>query len=137
ASTNNRITSIHEPAAGELREEAVVNATAAVEGYVSAKLANDPAKGTGFSEDDLRMLWDALINLFEHDRSAARGKMATRRLIVYKHESDLGNAPAHKLFERVTVERKPGVVTPRNFTDYIVAVDSSSLPAGVELIEMV
>lgn len=108
-----------------------------VEGYVSARLANDPDKGTGFSEEDLSLVWEALVNLFEHDRSAARGKMASRRLIVFKHESDLGNAPAHKLFERVTVERKPGVVTPRDFTDYQVIVDGKDMPSGVELIEMI
>ena len=78
------------------------------EGYVSAKLANDVTKGTGFSEADLELLWDALINMFEHDHSAARGKMATRKLIVFKHDSDLGNAPSHLLFDRVKVERKPG-----------------------------
>lgn len=107
-----------------------------VEGYVSARLANDPAKGTGFSEDDLGLLWDALINLFEHDRSAARGKMATRKLIVFKHESELGNAPAHKLFERIKVQRKPEVVVPRDFSDYVVAIDGKNLPDGVEMIEM-
>jgi CRISPR-associated protein Csd2 len=107
-----------------------------VEGYVSARLANDPAKGTGFSEEDLTLLWDALVNLFEHDRSAARGKMATRKLIVFKHDSDLGSAPAHVLFERVQVRRKEGVLVPRNFSDYTVAVDRDNLPAGVELIEM-
>ena len=78
------------------------------EGYVSAKLANDEKKGTGFSEDDLALVWDALINMFEHDHSAARGKMASRKLIVFKHASDLGNAPSHLLFDRVTVTRKPG-----------------------------
>ena len=93
------------------------------EGYVSAKLANDPKKGTGFSEADLELLWDALVNLFEHDHSAARGKMATRRLIVFKHASDLGNAPSHLLFERVGVERKAGVTTPRSFSDYVVTVN--------------
>ena len=68
-----------------------------VEGYVSAKLANAENKGTGFSEDDLALLWDALVNMFEHDHSAARGKMATRKLFVFKHDSDLGNAPSHLL----------------------------------------
>ncbi len=106
------------------------------EGYVSAKLANHPDKGTGFSEDDLKLLWEALINMFEHDHSAARGKMATRKLIVFKHESDLGNAPSHLLFERVQVERKPGVAVPRKFSDYVVTIDKENLPQGVELIEM-
>ena len=76
-----------------------------VEGYVSAKLANDTTKGTGFSEEDLELFWEALVNMFEHDHSAARGKMATRKLFIFKHESELGNAPAHKLFDLVTVER--------------------------------
>ncbi len=107
-----------------------------VEGYVSAKLANDPAKGTGFSEEDLKLFWEALINMFEHDRSAARGKMATRKLFVFKHESDLGNAPAHKLFERVKVSRKPDANPPRSFGDYDVTVDKDNMPEGVELMEM-
>ena len=106
------------------------------EGYVSAKLANDEKKGTGFSDDDLALLWEALINMFEHDHSAARGKMATRKLIVFKHDSELGNAPSHKLFELVTVTRKPDAVVPRSFSDYTVAVDKENVPDGVELIEM-
>lgn len=106
------------------------------EGYVSAKLANDADKGTGFSEEDLKLLWDALINMFEHDHSAARGKMASRKLIVFKHESDLGNAPAHILFDLVQVTRKPDVVTPRHFTDYMATVNREKLPGQVELIEM-
>lgn len=106
------------------------------EGYISAKLANDPTKGTGFSEEDLELFWQALINMFEHDRSAARGKMAVRKLIVFKHASDLGNAPAHKLFELIKVERKPGVTVPRSFNDYIVTIAREGLPQGVELIEM-
>lgn len=101
------------------------------EGYVSAKLANDPKKGTGFSEADLELLWDALVNLFEHDHSAARGKMATRKLFVFKHASDLGNAPSHLLFERITVGRKAGVTVPRSFSDYVVTVDKTALPDGV------
>jgi len=107
-----------------------------VEGYISAKLANDSTKGTGFSEEDLNLFWEALINMFEHDRSAARGKMATRRLIVFKHESDLGNAPAHKLFELVKVERKPEANPPRNFSDYDVTVDKTDVPQGVMVLEM-
>ncbi|NLG73883.1 MAG: type I-C CRISPR-associated protein Cas7/Csd2 [Chloroflexi bacterium] len=107
------------------------------EGYISARLANDPAKGTGFSEEDLELLWEALVNLFEHDRSAARGKMATRKLFVFKHESELGTAPAHKLFDLIRVKRCEGVAVPRSFEDYEVSVDREALPAGVELIEMV
>jgi len=105
------------------------------EGYVSARLANDPTKGTGFSEEDLNLFWEALVNMFEHDHSAARGKMAARRLIVFKHESDLGNAPSHKLFELVKVEKKDSVVVPRQFGDYIVTINKTDVPQGVTLIE--
>ena len=104
------------------------------EGYVSAKLANDETKGTGFSAEDLELLWEALINMFEHDHSAARGKMATRKLVIFKHDSDLGNAPSHKLFEMVTVKKKDDVVAPRQFGDYTVKVEGAA-PSGVELIE--
>jgi CRISPR-associated protein Csd2 len=106
-----------------------------VEGYISAKLANDPTKGTGFSEEDLELFWEALVNMFEHDRSAARGKMAVRKLVIFKHDSDLGNAPAHKLFELVTVHKKADANPPRSFSDYEVGVDQTNLPAGVTLIE--
>ena len=105
-----------------------------VEGYISAKLANDGAKGTGFSEEDLKLFWDALANMFEHDHSAARGKMAARRLFVFKHKDELGNAPSHKLFDMIKVERHAGVVIPRKFGDYSVKVEGSA-PEGVELIE--
>ncbi len=98
------------------------------EGYVSANLAR---KTTGFSEDDLELLWDAIINMFENDRSAARGKMVVRELIVFKHDSELGNAPAHKLFELVKAEKKDGVTAPRAYEDYNVTVDEDSLPQGV------
>jgi CRISPR-associated protein Csd2 len=104
------------------------------EGYISAKLANDETKGTGFSEADLELFWKALEEMFEHDHSAARGKMAARRLFVFKHKDELGNAPSHKLFEMVKVERNDGVIIPRKFGDYSVKVDGSA-PEGVELIE--
>lgn len=104
------------------------------EGYISAKLANDETKGTGFSEDDLALFWDALVNMFEHDHSAARGKMAARKLVVFQHKDELGNAPSHKLFELVKVERKESVVIPRKYADYDVAVDGN-VPEGVTLIE--
>jgi len=107
------------------------------EGYISAKLANDPTKGTGFSIEDLEILWEAIINMFEHDRSAAHGKMATRKLIIFKHDSDLGNAPAHLLFDRIQVTRKEGVSAPRSFANYSVTIDRDDLPSGVELIEMI
>lgn len=105
-----------------------------VEGYVSAKLANDETKGTGFSQADLELFWEALVNMFEHDHSAARGKMATRKLYIFKHESDLGNAPSHKLFDMIKAERKEGVVVPRAFQDYEIKVDGKAVE-GVEMIE--
>lgn len=100
----------------------------AAHGFVSSFLA----KQTGFSEDDLELLWQALAQMFEHDRSAARGEMATRGLYVFKHDSELGNAPAHVLFERVKAERKVDV--PRNFSDYEVTIDEAAMPAGVSLL---
>lgn len=104
------------------------------EGYVSANLA---LKTTGFSDDDLAMLWEAITNMFEHDRSAARGKMAVRELIVFKHDSELGNAPAHKLFDLVKVEKKSGIAAPRAYTDYVVAVEDDKLPQGVTCERMI
>lgn len=116
------------------RKHVVPYALYKVEGYVSAKLANDESKGTGFSEDDLTLFWDALVNMFEHDHSAARGKMASRRLFVFKHKDELGNAPSHKLFDMVKVEKNDGVVIPRKFGDYTVKVEGNT-PDGVELLE--
>ncbi len=98
------------------------------EGYVSANLAR---KVTGFSEDDLALLWDAILNMFENDRAAGRGKMAVRELILFKHDSELGGAPAHKLFDLVKAEKKDGVTVPRSYADYSVTVDESALPQGV------
>ncbi len=108
-----------------------------VEGYVSAKLANDPAKGTGFSEEDLDLLWKALESMFEHDHSATRGKMATRKLFIFKHDSELGNAPAHQLFDAVTVEKTAAANPPRSFADYTVTLKREMIPAGVTVIERV
>jgi CRISPR-associated protein Csd2 len=107
-----------------------------VEGYVSAKLANDVNKGTGFSEEDLELFWQALIDMFDHDHSASRGKMATRKLVVFKHDSELGNAPAHKLFELVKVE-KCNSNPPRSFSDYSVSILEKQVPVGVSLIERI
>ena len=103
-------------------------------GFISAKLA----ERTGFSEDDLQLLWRALGNMFEHDRSAARGEMAARKLIVFKHDHPMGNAPAHKLFELVKVARTAGEAdTPaRSFADYQVSIDYVGLPAGVTIEEV-
>ncbi len=102
-------------------------------GFVSSFLARQ----TGFGEDDLALLWQALGQMFEHDRSAARGEMATRGLYVFKHDSELGNAPAHSLFERIQPKLKEGVTTARGFADYDVAVDASGLPSGVTLLSLV
>lgn len=98
------------------------------EGYISANLAR---KVTGFSEEDLALLWQAILNMFEHDHSAARGKMAVRRLIVFKHDSELGNAPAYKLFETVAVKRREEVPVAREYGDYEVTVRESALSEGV------
>jgi len=116
------------------RKHIVPYALYRVEGYISAKLANDATKGTGFSEEDLALFWEALVNMFEHDHSAARGKMASRKLFVFKHKDELGNAPSHKLFDMIKVEKDGGVVIPRKFSDYCVIVDGN-MPDGVELIE--
>lgn len=100
-------------------------------GFVSSFLA----KQTGFGEEDLELLWQALEHMFEHDRSASRGEMATRGLYVFKHDSELGNAPAHELFKRVTA--KPTIEIPRDFENYKVTVNDTDLPAGVSLIRRV
>ena len=104
------------------------------EGYVSANLAR---KTTGFGEDDLALLWEAILNMFEHDHSAARGKMAVRELIVFRHDSELGNAPAWKLFDAVKVARASDPSAPaRSYVDYAVTVDEAALPAGVTCTRM-
>lgn len=114
-------------------------------GFISAKFA----ERTGFSEADLDLLFEALSNMFEHDRSAARGEMTTRKLIVFRHDSALGNAPAHVLFERVRIgrnvdgefravdDRGLGNLRPaRRFGDYLIDIDREGLPAGVEILEL-
>lgn len=98
-------------------------------GFVSAFLARQ----SGFSADDLELLWQALTQMFEHDRSAARGQMATRGLYVFKHDSELGNAPAHSLFDRLQVSRKPEVAIARRFDDYAVGFDGRSLAVGEQI----
>ncbi len=102
-------------------------------GFISAALARE----TTFSEDDLDLLWEALKNMFDLDRSAARGLMAARRLIVFKHDDDLGNAPAHKLFELVKVEAKDPNRPARSFSDYEITIDESKLPKGVQLLDLI
>lgn len=102
-------------------------------GFVSAFLARQ----TGFGEEDLELFWQALEQMFEHDRSAARGEMATRGLYVFKHESELGNAHAHALFDRLKVKRKDGVEVARSFADYQVSIEENDLPNGVSLIKRI
>lgn len=101
------------------------------EGYVSAMLSR---KVTGFCEEDLNLLWTAIINMFEHDHSAARGKMCLRKLIVFKHENELGNCPSHHLFDLVQVQKNESVMFARKYSDYTVSINKN-VPNGVTLIE--
>ena len=105
-------------------------------GFISANLA----KQTGFSEEDLELFFDALKNMFDVDRSAARGLMSAQKLIVFKHDSVLGNAPANKLFDLVKIERNPDTnpdAVPRSFNDYKVTIDIDSVPSGVTVEELI
>lgn len=104
------------------------------EGFISANLAQ---KVTGFSEGDLDLLWTAIINMFEFDRSAARGKMTLRELIIFKHDSELGNSPSYKLFDAVKVERKSGIGPARAYSDYEIIIDEASIPDGVTIKRMI
>lgn len=104
------------------------------EGFVSAALAQNI---TGFNDDDLELLWEAIINMFEHDRSAARGKMIVRKLVVFKHDSFLGNAPSHTLFERIKVRSVSEDIPARKYEDYHVEVNYDSLPSGVTMDEKI
>jgi CRISPR-associated protein Csd2 len=103
-------------------------------GFVSAKLA----ERTGFGDADLQLLWQALMQMFEHDHSAARGEMAARKLIVFEHDSAMGNAPAHQLFDlvRVMSKRADGDAPARAFTDYTVEIGKAEIPPGVKLMEL-
>jgi CRISPR-associated protein Csd2 len=103
------------------------------EGYISAALAQ---KVTGLSDDDVALLWEAIINLFEHDHSAARGKMCMRKLYVFRHDSVLGNCPSHLLFDKIVVKQNDPTVPPRSFSDYTISVDST-MPEGVTLLEKI
>ena len=100
-------------------------------GFMSAV---DAAK-TGFSDDDLNLLWEGLLNAFEHDRSAARGEMNPRKLVVFKHDSHLGNARAGELFDRVQVEKNDGTTLPRSWPDYKVTIKRDGLPKGITVEE--
>jgi CRISPR-associated protein Csd2 len=114
------------------RKEIVPYGLYVAHGFISPHLAAD----TGFSQEDLDLLWQALQLMFEHDRSAARGEMASRRLIVFEHESALGNAPAHRLFERIKITRKDLSAPPRAFSDYTVVIDGERVPPGITIREM-
>jgi CRISPR-associated protein Cas7/Csd2, subtype I-C/DVULG len=101
-------------------------------GFISPHLAAQ----TGFNEDDLKLLWDALVNMFEHDHSAARGMMSTCKLVIFKHASALGNAPSKALFDCVKIERNNPDKPPRDVSDYTISIDHNNLPEGIEIIEM-
>lgn len=115
------------------RKEIVPYGLYEAHGFISPHLAGD----TGFTEDDLALLWQALANLFENDRSASRGEMAVRNLVVFEHASPLGNAPAHALFRRVHTTLNDRTRPPRAYEDYTVAIDRQEMPAGVTVHEMV
>ena len=112
------------------RKNIVPYALYRAEGYISANLAR---KVTGFSETDLELLWEAIINMFENDHSAARGKMAVRELIVFKHSKELGDCPSYKLFDAVEVKKQEDVEYPRQYSDYIVRIHEDQIPETVEV----
>lgn len=101
------------------------------EGFISAHLAQQ----TGFNNEDLDLFWEALVNMFDHDRSAARGKMTARKLVVFKHDTPLGNAPAHLLLDRVTVSHNGDEKPARAFSDFAVTLNESDLPSGVSILK--
>lgn len=112
------------------RKNIVPYALYRAEGFISANLAR---KTTGFSEEDLELLWESIINMFEIDHSAARGKMSIRELIVFKHSKELGDCPAYKLFEAVKVQKKEDIEYPRQYTDYRIEICQEQIPASVEV----
>ena len=116
------------------RKSIVPYALYRAEGFISANLAR---KTTGFTEEDLQLFWDAILNMFENDHSAARGKMAVRELIVFKHSKELGDCPAYKLFDAVEVTRKENVEYPRKYKDYTVEVHHDEIPESVEVKRMI
>ena len=113
------------------RKHIVPYALYRADGFISANLAR---KVTHFSEEDLELLWKAIINMFENDHSAARGKMAVRKLIIFKHDSELGNAPSHRTLDLVSVKRRDGVDTARSYSDYEVKINEAEKPDGVTII---
>lgn len=116
------------------RKNIVPYALYRAEGYISANLAR---RVTGFTEEDLELLWDAIINMFENDHSAARGKMAVRELIVFKHSKELGDCSAYKLFDAVEVKKKEDVVYPRKYQDYTLDINEELIPESVEVIRKI
>ncbi|MCI6636669.1 MAG: type I-C CRISPR-associated protein Cas7/Csd2 [Eubacteriales bacterium] len=110
------------------RKHIVPYALYRADGFISANLAR---RVTGFNEDDLELLWNAIVNMFENDHSAARGKMAVQQLIIFRHDTELGNAPSHKTLGLVSVQRKDGVDVARSFADYEVTIDRDAIPDGV------
>lgn len=116
------------------RKAVVPYALYRTEGYISANLAR---RVTGFSEEDLELLWQAIINMFEIDHSAARGNMSVRELIVFKHSTELGNCPAYKLFDSVEIKKKDGVGAARRFSDYTVTIHEDQIPDSVEVIRKI
>ena len=112
------------------RKSVIPYALYRAEGYISAAQAN---KNTDMTEEDVELLWNAIINMFENDHSAARGKMCTRKLYIFKHDSILGNCPSHVLFDKIVIKEKDGVYVPRNFDDYEITLDKD-MPEGVDLI---
>jgi len=114
------------------RKQIIPYALYEAHGFINPHQAND----TGFDAEDLDLLWQALKMMFEHDRSAARGEMASRKLVVFEHESKLGNAPAHSLFDRVQVECIKEDGPPREYDDYSVTIDREDLPSGITVHEL-
>ncbi|UHA71864.1 type I-C CRISPR-associated protein Cas7/Csd2 [Paenibacillus sp. 481] len=115
------------------RKHIVPYAIYRMNGFISAHLASK----TNFTDEDLSLLWDSIVNMFEHDRSASRGEMTVRKLIIFEHESPLGQAPAHQLFDRISVEKaqKDADQPARSYQDYVITIDQNQLPAGVSIIE--
>ena len=112
------------------RKHIVPYALYRADGFISANLAR---RVTHFTEDDLELLWNAIVNMFENDHSAARGKMAVRKLIIFKHDSELGNAPSHRTLDLVSVKRRDGIETARSYNDYEVTVNEAACPEGVHI----
>jgi len=132
--TITRVVQVDNPEGTMGRKHIVPYGLYRAEAYISPKLANAELKGTGFNEQDLALFWEALENMFEHDHSAARGKMVTRKLFIFKHSTELGNAPSHQLFESIKVKIVKDEEPARHFSDYDITVDETKIPAGVVLI---